>query len=159
MNNKRSRGYVLLESMIGAAVLGGALLAAYTNITDARVRSIATTRQQMATEVAMRCIELARARSSNADFTGINECDVRTGAPSTVTRSTTSFLGATNATRDGINFVSRLYIGSEQAETVTTSEPLPLHYRQITAVVWYPNPRKAGEYIPFSISTRIYDRR
>jgi type II secretory pathway pseudopilin PulG len=156
---KRNRAYVMLEAMIGAAVLGGALLVAYTNINDARVVSIQTMRQQMATELANRCIELARTKNFDSNFTGTNECQRTNGSPVTTPLTEAAFRSQMNAVRGGVNFVARLYVEPIAFETVTTSIPLPLNYRSLTAVVWYPNPKRTGQYISYSTTTRIYDRR
>jgi type II secretory pathway pseudopilin PulG len=157
----RQRGYILLEAMVGAALIGAALLGAYTNLGSARARGTAAMRQQMAAEVAMNCIEQARKLDSNFS-TGVSipNCQVMSGAPPTAAFTQDDFLGNVNTNRDGVKFVARLYVpAGDVREEVSTNVVLPIYYRQVTAVVWYPNPRNEKEYIPFSATTRIYERR
>jgi type II secretory pathway pseudopilin PulG len=157
----RTRGYVLLEAMVGAAMVGTALLAAFSQVGRARADSIRQTREIVAQQVVTQCLEFARAESDKqfGDFSLNPKCTLLTSAPTTIALAPLTaadcFASANVLTEHG-KYVSRLFKAPIQEEEVRTSDVLKLQYTDFTAATWYLDPRNPAQCIPVVNSTRIY---
>jgi type II secretory pathway pseudopilin PulG len=159
MANKR--GYVLLEAMVGAALVGTALLAAFSQVGVARADSIRQTREIVAQQIVTDCLEFARTESEKQEpeFERKPSCELLDDAPSVTAlsplRADDCFATANVLTEHG-KYVSRLFKSPVQDEQVRTSDNLKLQYTDFTAATWYLDPRNTSQCIPVINTTRIY---
>jgi type II secretory pathway pseudopilin PulG len=157
----RTRGYVLLEAMVGAAMVGTALLAAFSQVGRARADSIRQTREIVAQQVVTSCLEFARTESDKqfGDLTTNASCELIDGAPTAIALApltAADCLTNANVVTDHGKYISRLFKAPVQDEEVRTSDVLKLQYTNFTAATWYLDPRNLSQCIPIVNSTRIY---
>lgn len=133
------RGYILLEAMIGGALLGTVLLALFGHIGDARAESTIQAREITAQQLLLREMEELRALPFPAVTSALNIAGVGGG-----TRTVTVGNGRYRIQR---------VVSGDQTERVATAGNVDVVFRTITVTVSFPG-RRADETV--TGITRIY---
>ena len=135
------RGYILMEALIGGALVGTVLLGLFAHIGDARADSTRQARQMTAEQLALREVEELRALpfasvATNARVAGVSP----TGDSRTITAG------------NGRYTIRRRVV--DATEQVRTSGPLTMTYKNVEVTVSFPDRGAATRSI--TTRTRIY---